>query len=103
MEFSRVLFRAFLRMNSNSYLALGLHDELIRAEEETSRAVGVGPGAVRFISGTYREHVQLEDDLARFHGRESAMVFSSAYATALSVIVPLTTAETALVSDELKP
>lgn len=93
--------RAFLRMNSNSYLALGQHDELIRAEEETSRAVGVGPGAVRFISGTYREHVQLEDDLARFHGRESAMVFSSAYATALSVIVPLTTAETALVSDEL--
>ncbi len=93
--------RQFLRFNSNSYLGLSNHPELIRAEEETSRAVGVGPGAVRFISGTYREHVELEQALAGFHEREAAMAFSSAYATAVSVIVPLTTARTALVSDEL--
>ena len=93
--------RAFLRFNSNSYLGLSTHRELIRAEEETSRRVGVGPGAVRFISGTYDEHVKLEEALARFHDREAGMVFSSAYATAVSVIVPLTTADTALVSDEL--
>lgn len=93
--------RSFLRLNSNSYLGLSNHPELIRAEEETSRAVGVGPGAVRFISGTYREHVELEEALARFHDREAAMIFSSAYATAISVIVPLTTSDTALVSDEL--
>ena len=93
--------RSFLRMNSNSYLGLGTHPELIRAEEEASRAFGIGPGAVRFISGTYEPHVRLEGLLARFHGREAAMAFSSAYATAVSVIVPLTDQDTALVSDEL--
>src|SRR5699024_9658993 len=87
--------RSFLRMNSNSYLGLGLHRNVIRAEEEATARFGVGPGAVRFISGTYEPHVKLEDRLAEFHGREAAMVFSSAYATVVSVIVPLTTSETA--------
>ncbi len=101
VELKGVPDRTFLRMNSNSYLGLGLHPELIRAEEEAVSRFGVGPGAVRFISGTLEPHVELEAALARFHGREAAMIFSSAYATAISVIVPLTTPETALVSDEL--
>ena len=88
-------------MNSNSYLGLGLHPEVVAAEEEATRAFGAGPGAVRFISGTYEAHVALEEKLAAFHDREEAMVFSSAYATIVSTITPLVTAETVLVSDEL--
>ncbi len=91
----------FLRMNSNSYLGLGLHPAVIAAEEEGSRAHGAGPGAVRFISGTYDVHVELEAALAAFHGREAAMAFSSAYATIVSTIVPLVSPETVVVSDEL--
>ncbi len=91
----------FLKMNSNNYLGMSLRPELRGAEEEAVQAFGVGPGAVRFISGTYQAHVDLEARLAAFHGRESAMIFSSAYATALGVIVPLTTAETLVISDEL--
>jgi glycine C-acetyltransferase len=56
---------------------------------------------VRFISGTYDAHVALEHRLAQFHGREAAMIFSSAYATVLSAIVALTTERTILISDEL--
>jgi glycine C-acetyltransferase len=93
--------REFMRMNSNSYLGLGLHPEVIRAEEEGSERYGAGPGAVRFISGTYDVHVALERRLAAFHGREAAMAFSSAYATIVSTIVPLVTADTVLISDEL--
>jgi glycine C-acetyltransferase len=93
--------KLFLRMNSNSYLGMGLRDEVIRAEEEGSRAFGAGPGAVRFISGTYEAHTDLERRLARFHGRESAMIFSSAYATVMGVLTPLITPETIVVSDEL--
>jgi glycine C-acetyltransferase len=91
----------FIRMNSNSYLGLGLHPEVMAAEEEATAAFGAGPGAVRFISGTYRAHVDLEETLARFHGRDAAMAFSSAYATVVSTIVPLVTEETVLISDEL--
>jgi glycine C-acetyltransferase len=93
--------REFLRMNSNSYLGLDLHEAVIQAEEAGARAFGTGPGAVRFISGTYEPHVELERRLAAFHGREAAMIFSSAYATSLGVLVPLITSETIIVSDEL--
>jgi len=93
--------KPFIRMNSNSYLGLSSHPALKKAEEEAKERFGVGPGAVRFISGTYAPHVELEGHLAAFHGREAAMIFSSAYATVLSVVVPLTTDQTVLISDEL--
>lgn len=93
--------REFVRMNSNSYLGMSLRAPIIEAEEEAARRYGAGPGAVRFISGTYAPHVALERRLAGFHGREAAMIFSSAYAAVLSTIVPLTTERTVLISDEL--
>jgi len=93
--------REFIRMNSNSYLGMGLRPEVIEAGEKATRAFGAGPGAVRFISGTYGVHLELEAKLAAFHGRESAMIFSSAYAALLSTITPLVTAETVLISDSL--
>ncbi|HET9948251.1 MAG TPA: aminotransferase class I/II-fold pyridoxal phosphate-dependent enzyme, partial [Longimicrobiales bacterium] len=93
--------REFIRMNSNSYLGMGFRPEVIAAEEEAAGAYGAGPGAVRFISGTYAPHVALERELARFHGREEAVLFSSAYGAVLSTLAPLTTPETVLVSDEL--
>ncbi len=93
--------KEFIRMNSNSYLGMGLRPEVVQAEESGSDRFGAGPGAVRFISGSYAPHVELEQRLARFHRREAAMIFSSAYATVVSVIVPLITAETIVISDEL--
>src|SRR5512140_3362634 len=93
--------REFIRMNSNSYLGMGLRAEVVTAEEGAVRRYGAGPGAVRFISGTYEPDMALERRLAQFHGREAAMVFSSAYATMVSVVTPLTTERTVLVSDEL--
>jgi len=91
----------FLRMNSNSYLGLSLNNDVIQAEEEACRKFGTGPGAVRFISGTYEPHVELEKRLADFHGREAAMVFSSAYSTVMGVLPQFITEETLVVSDEL--
>ncbi len=93
--------RPFIKMNANSYLGLSLHPALIEAEEGAVKRYGVGPGAVRFISGTYAPHVALEEGLAAFHRREAGMIFSSAYAAVVSVLVPLISAETAVISDEL--
>jgi glycine C-acetyltransferase len=93
--------RPFLKMNSNNYLGMSLRREVIEAEEHATAEYGAGPGAVRFISGTYRQHLELERRLAAFHGREAAMIFSSAYATTLGVLVPLSNADTVLISDEL--
>ncbi|MCI0432803.1 MAG: pyridoxal phosphate-dependent aminotransferase family protein [Gemmatimonadetes bacterium] len=93
--------RLFIRMNSNSYLGMALRPEVIAAEETATARFGAGPGAVRFISGTCEPHTLLEQRLAAFHGREAGMIFSSAYATFMSVIMPLTTDSTVLISDAL--
>ena len=45
--------RQFIRMNANNYLGMSLQPAIIQAEEEAVRAFGTGPGAVRFISGTW--------------------------------------------------
>lgn len=93
--------KEFIRMNSNSYLGLSLRDDMIAAEEEGTRNFGVGPGAVRFINGTFKAHRDLEHKLAAFHGREDAMIFSAAYVTVGGVITSLISKETAVISDEL--
>jgi len=93
--------KPFLRMNSNGYLGLATDREVIAAEEKAVRDMGTGPGAVRFISGTWAPHVALEERLARFHDREAAMIFSSAYATIMGVLPSLITSETAVISDAL--
>lgn len=91
----------FLRMNSNSYLGLSLDAEVKAAEDRAVLQYGTGPGAVRFISGTWTPHVALERRLAEFHGREAAMLFSSAYATVMGLLPQLTTDRTVVISDEL--
>ena len=93
--------KVFIRMNANSYLGLSLHPEVIEAEEATARAMGAGPGAVRFIAGTHTPHIELERSLAAFHGRQEGMIFSSAYAAVVSALVSLTDKSTFLLSDEL--
>ncbi|MFN4190667.1 MAG: aminotransferase class I/II-fold pyridoxal phosphate-dependent enzyme [Pseudothermotoga sp.] len=93
--------KEFIRMNSNSYLGMSLREEIIQIEEQTARRYGVGPGAVRFISGTYLPHRELEKKLAQFHSREDAMIFSAAYVTVIGVISSLTNSETIIISDEL--
>lgn len=91
----------FLRMNSNCYLGLSFAEDVVAAGEAAVRRHGAGPGAVRFISGTWQPHVELEQRLARFHGREAAMIFSSAYAAIMGILPALITPETAVISDEL--
>jgi glycine C-acetyltransferase len=93
--------RPFMRMNSNSYLGLALAAKMVAAEEEAVRQYGTGPGAVRFISGTWAPHVALERRLAAFHSRSAAMLFSSAYAAVMGILPPLITERTAVISDEL--
>lgn len=75
--------------NSNDYLGLRHHPLLKAAEHEASQKLGTGPGAVRFISGSFALHRQLEKALAKFHGRDDAMVFSSAFAANLATIFSL--------------
>ncbi len=93
--------RPFLRMNTNGYLGLASHPEVVAAEEDAARRFGAGPQAVRFIAGTSAPHVELERRLLDFHGREAALIYSSAYAAMMGVLPPLIDDGTLVISDEL--
>jgi glycine C-acetyltransferase len=93
--------RAFLRLNANSYLGLDTDPRVMAAEEDAVRRFGTGPGAVRFISGTFQPHVDLEQRLAAFHARDACMVCSAAYATVMGVLPALLTDQTLVISDAL--
>ncbi len=81
--------REYSVFNSNDYLGLRHSHVLKSAEHEASLTFGTGPGAVRFISGTLAVHTHLEKAIASFHGRDDAIVFSSAFAANLAVMFTL--------------
>jgi glycine C-acetyltransferase len=91
----------FLRMNSNSYLSLSHHRGVLEAADEASRIFGAGPGAVRFIDGTFSPHAMLEERIAGFLDRPAARVFNSAYTSTLGIALTLTSPKTYWIGDAL--
>jgi glycine C-acetyltransferase len=84
----------FIRMNSNSYLSLSNHPELIKAADEATHKFGVGPGAVRFIDGSFNYHIQLEKRIAKFTGKPAAKIFNSAYTANCGLALAISTKQT---------
>jgi len=93
--------KEFIRLNSNSYLSLSNHPALIKAADQATHACGVGPGAVRFIDGTYSYHIGLENRVAQFVGKPAAKIFNSAYTSNCGLALAIGNKKTHWIGDQL--
>lgn len=91
----------FIRMNSNAYLSLAHHPAVMEAADAATHEFGVGPGAVRFIDGTFSHHAELEERVAAFVGKEAAKIFNSAYTSNLGLALAVAGPETFWIGDAL--
>jgi len=91
----------FIRLNSNSYLSLSNLSELAAAADKATHEFGVGPGAVRFIDGTFIHHDLLEKRVAEFVGKPAAKIFNSAYTSNCGLALTISNNKTHWIGDQL--
>jgi 8-amino-7-oxononanoate synthase len=90
-----------LLLCSNNYLGLADHPRVRAAAAEAAMRWGVGAGASRLVSGTMTIHRRLEERLAEFKRRETALLFGSGYLANTGVIAALARPGDVVFSDEL--
>ncbi|HEV7378309.1 MAG TPA: pyridoxal phosphate-dependent aminotransferase family protein [Dyadobacter sp.] len=89
-----------LMFGSNSYLGLTTHPFVIESAQKAVEKYGSGCAGSRFLNGTLDIHEQLENRLAKFTGKESAVLFSTGYQANLGAISCLTGRNDYLILDE---
>lgn len=90
-----------LMFGSNSYLGLTNHPKIKEAAIAAIRKYGTGCAGSRFLNGTLDIHEELERRLAKFVGKEEAIIYSTGFQVNLGVVSCLTGREDYILSDEL--
>lgn len=90
-----------LNFCSNNYLGLAAHPRIRKAAIAAIKKYGVGPGAVRVLSGTNTLHIKLEELLAKFKKCEAAIAIQGGFISNIIAIQTIMGKEDIVISDEL--
>jgi len=77
-----------LMFGSNSYLGLTNHPKLKEAAQRAVRQYGTGCAGSRFLNGTLRIHIELEEALADYLNKEAVLLYSTGFQANLGAIAP---------------
>ena len=93
--------KRLLNFASNDYLGLAQHPALREALAAATARWGVGATAAHLLGGHREEHAALEEALARWTGRERALLFSDGWMANLGVVSALLDRDDVCVQDKL--
>ncbi len=90
-----------LDLASNDYLGLSRHPQLQEAAQRSIERDGVGAGASRLVSGSRPIHQDLEEELARWLGRERVLLYPSGFQANLAAVQALADRRSLVLADRL--
>ncbi|MGV3529060.1 MAG: serine palmitoyltransferase [Flavisolibacter sp.] len=93
--------KKLLMFGSNSYMGLTNHPKVKEAAKKAIDQFGSSCSGSRFLNGTSRLHIELEERLADHVGKEAALVFSTGFQTNLGTVSALTGRQGTIFLDEL--
>jgi len=93
--------RALICFDSNSYLGLHLHPRVLSATRRALDEAGYGTPSAQLLGGTNRWLRELEETVATFHGRASALIFPSGYAANVGILTGLLRSGDLFLADRL--
>lgn len=99
--FIQINGKKYIDFSSNDYLGLAYNDKIINASISAAKMHGTGSSASRLLSGTFELHEQLENELAKFKGKEAAIIFNSGYQANIGLIQNLLKKGDVIFSDKL--
>ncbi|KAL5006444.1 hypothetical protein ScPMuIL_015250 [Solemya velum] len=93
--------KTILNFCANNYLGLSSHPAVVEAGKKAFEIRGAGMSSVRFICGTQDLHKHLEEKIAKFHGREDAILYASCFDANAGLFEVMLGEDDAIFSDEM--
>ncbi|MDR0661196.1 MAG: aminotransferase class I/II-fold pyridoxal phosphate-dependent enzyme [Prevotellaceae bacterium] len=90
-----------LMFGSNSYMGLTSHPKVKEAAIEAIKKYGTGCAGSRYLNGTLDIHIELENKLAEFVGKDAALIYSTGFQSNLGAIPTVTGRNDYIILDEL--